>query len=120
MKHLVFLAVMVLIWIFLTVSVHSQTQSPVVVNIGAIFTYNSVIGRAAKIAMEAAVSDVNEDPGILNGTKLQLVMEDANCSVFLGAVGGTIEFVHCIFHLKHNRARCLGGRKLELLTIILI
>ncbi|KAF5458353.1 hypothetical protein F2P56_022386 [Juglans regia] len=85
MKHFVLPPVMVFIWIFLTVSVHSQ--SPAVVNIGAIFTYNSVIGRAAKIAMEAAVSDVNADPTILNGTELKLLTDDAKCSVFLGAVG---------------------------------
>lgn len=89
MKHFVFLPVMVFIWIFLTVSVDSQ--SPAVVNIGAIFTYNSVIGRAAKIAMEAAVSDVNKNPKILNGAELKLLTVDANCSVFLGAIGGTIE-----------------------------
>ncbi|KAG6657805.1 glutamate receptor 3.7-like [Carya illinoinensis] len=85
MKHFVFLPVMVFIWIFLTVSVDSQ--SPAVVNIGAIFTYNSVIGRAAKIAMEAAVSDVNKNPKILNGAELKLLTVDANCSVFLGAIG---------------------------------
>ncbi|KAK3031874.1 hypothetical protein RJ639_035644 [Escallonia herrerae] len=61
-------------------------QRPAVVNVGAIFTFNSVIGKAAKVAMEFAVSDVNADPRILNGTELKLIMEDADCSVFLGSV----------------------------------
>jgi ionotropic glutamate receptor len=47
-------------------------QSPAIVNIGAIFTFNSAIGRAPRVAMEAVVFDVNEDPKILNGTKLNL------------------------------------------------
>ncbi|OWM78564.1 glutamate receptor 3.7 [Punica granatum] len=63
-----------------------SSQKPSVVKIGAIFTYDSVIGRAAKAAMEAAVSDVNADPTILRGTELRLVMQDANCSVFMGSV----------------------------------
>ncbi|KAJ6723689.1 IONOTROPIC GLUTAMATE RECEPTOR [Salix koriyanagi] len=37
--------------------------------------------------MEAAVSDINNDIRILNGTKLNLLMDDVNCSVFLGSVG---------------------------------
>lgn len=61
-------------------------QRPAVVNIGAIFTFNSVIGRAAKVAMTAAVSDVNADPMILNGTELKLFMRDVNCNVFMGSI----------------------------------
>ncbi|XP_060672354.1 glutamate receptor 3.7 [Ziziphus jujuba] len=62
-------------------------QKPTSVRIGAVFTFNSVVGKVAKAAIEAAVSDVNEDPRILNGTKLKLVEEDTNSSVFLGSVG---------------------------------
>ncbi|PON68736.1 Ionotropic glutamate receptor [Parasponia andersonii] len=61
-------------------------QRPTSVNIGAIFTFNSVIGRVAKPAIEAAVSDINADPSILNGTKLELITEDSNCSAFLGSI----------------------------------
>ncbi|KAJ8763809.1 hypothetical protein K2173_003591 [Erythroxylum novogranatense] len=61
-------------------------QRPAVVNIGAIFTFDSVIGRAARPAMEAAAFDINNNPRILNGTELRLMMEDANCSVFLGSI----------------------------------
>lgn len=76
--------VLILIWVFPYGSVYCQR--PTVVNIGAIFTFNSVIGRAAKTAMEVAVSDVNADRSILSGTRLKLIMEDANCSVFIGSV----------------------------------
>ncbi|KAG6722293.1 hypothetical protein I3842_03G153600 [Carya illinoinensis] len=85
MEHFGFLPMIVLVGVFLTGSVYSR--SPAVVNVGAIFTQNSVIGRAAKVAMEAAVSDVNADPTILKGTKLRFITDDANCSVFLGSVG---------------------------------
>ncbi|KAA8526501.1 hypothetical protein F0562_008296 [Nyssa sinensis] len=66
-------------------SVHCQR--PAVVNVGAVFTFNSVIGRAAKLALEAAVFDINADPSILNGTELKLIMKDANCNVFMGSIG---------------------------------
>ncbi|KAK2649874.1 hypothetical protein Ddye_017363 [Dipteronia dyeriana] len=79
-----------LLFIFMTLWVGFSgsvvCQRPSVVNIGAIFTFDSVIGRAAKAAMEAAVSDVNADQGILNGTELRLITRDVNCSVFLGSV----------------------------------
>lgn len=61
-------------------------QRPAVVNIGAVFTFDSVIGRPAKVAMKVAVSDVNSDPRILNGTELNLIMGDAKCSVFMGCI----------------------------------
>ncbi|KAF2284961.1 hypothetical protein GH714_033188 [Hevea brasiliensis] len=37
--------------------------------------------------MEAAVSDINKDKRILNGTELRLFVDDARCNVFLGSVG---------------------------------
>ncbi|WCJ37575.1 glutamate receptor 5 [Euphorbia peplus] len=63
-----------------------DSQRPKLVNIGAVLTFDSVIGRAARPAMEAAVSHVNHDSTILNGTHLNLFMEDAKCSVFLGSI----------------------------------
>lgn len=63
-----------------------SSQKTSVVKIGAVFTYNSVIGRAAKAAMEKAVSDVNADPTILRGSELRLIMQDSNCSVFMGSI----------------------------------
>ncbi|KAF4382644.1 hypothetical protein CsatB_020725 [Cannabis sativa] len=61
-------------------------QRPRSVNIGAIFSFNSVIGRVARPAIEAAVSDINADQTLLNGTTLNLITEDANSSAFLGSI----------------------------------
>ncbi|KAF8410699.1 hypothetical protein HHK36_003233 [Tetracentron sinense] len=65
---------------------HVYSQRPKVVKVGAVFTYDSVIGRAAKVALDAAVADVNADPTILNGTRLEVIMEDTHCNVFMGSV----------------------------------
>ncbi|PSS16156.1 Glutamate receptor 3.4 like [Actinidia chinensis var. chinensis] len=59
---------------------------PSVVNVGALFTFDSVIGRAAKPAIAAAVDDVNSDSTVLPGTKLNLLFHDTNCSGFLGTI----------------------------------
>ncbi|XP_054815562.1 glutamate receptor 3.7 isoform X2 [Prosopis cineraria] len=85
MKH--FIAVPGIIWIWIILCGLARCQKPASVNIGAVFTFDSVIGRAAKVAMHMAVDDVNADPIVLNGTKLNLVMEDTNCNVFLGSIG---------------------------------
>lgn len=74
-------------------------EKPGVVNVGAIFTFDSVIGKVAKAAMEVAVSDINKDPRILNGTQLKLIMEDASCSVFMGSIRGIIfTFIFRSYH----------------------
>ncbi|KAG9454105.1 hypothetical protein H6P81_007009 [Aristolochia fimbriata] len=62
-------------------------QRPPVVNIAALFTYDSVIGKAAMVAMKTAVEDINADSTVLGGTKLNLIMENTNCNVFIGSVG---------------------------------
>ncbi|XP_002524179.2 glutamate receptor 3.4 isoform X2 [Ricinus communis] len=67
-------------------SVTVSSSRPSVVNIGALFTINSVIGRAAKPAIAAAVGDVNSDSSILPGTKLNLIVQDTNCSGFIGTI----------------------------------
>lgn len=95
MRYTEVLAVHTLIWVLLTGCFYCQ--KPSVVNIGAIFTFNSVIGRVAKTAMEIAVSDVNADSRILVGTKLKLVKEDANCSAFLGSIEGTFVISILVF-----------------------
>lgn len=66
----------------------SRPARPASVNIGAIFTLNSTIGRIAKIAIELAVKDVNSDSSILDGTTLKVQIMDSNCSGFLGIVEG--------------------------------
>lgn len=63
------------------------SSRPPVVNIGAIFSFDSTIGRVAKIAIQEAVKDVNSNSSILPGTKLVVQMHDSNCSGFLGMVG---------------------------------
>ncbi|CAA2974913.1 glutamate receptor 3.4-like [Olea europaea var. sylvestris] len=64
----------------------APSARPRVVNIGALFTLNSAIGRSAKPAILAAVDDINSDSSILKGTKLNLTLQDTNCSGFLGTV----------------------------------
>lgn len=66
-------------------SSHSRPSS---VTIGIMFTFNSVIGRVAKAAFAAAVDDVNADSSVLSGTRLNIVMQDTNCSGFLGTIEG--------------------------------
>ncbi|KAK1432477.1 hypothetical protein QVD17_09374 [Tagetes erecta] len=61
----------------------SIPSRPDVVNIGSILTLDSIIGKVAKIGLEAAVENVNNDPTILNGTKLKLTIHDSNFSGFL-------------------------------------
>lgn len=66
------------------------SSRPAVVNIGAIFTFNSTIGRVAKIAIEEAVKDVNSESSILPGTELAVTMQNSNCSGFMGMVEGIL------------------------------
>ncbi|KAK6142454.1 hypothetical protein DH2020_022802 [Rehmannia glutinosa] len=59
---------------------------PSVVNVGGLFTFNSAIGRSAVPAIVAAIEDVNSDTTILKHTKINLILQDTNCSGFLGTV----------------------------------
>ncbi|KAI8001415.1 Glutamate receptor 3.7 [Camellia lanceoleosa] len=77
--------VWVLIW-GLLLSCHVKCQRPEILRIATLLSYNSVIGRVSKVAIETAIADVNADPNILNGTQLKLIMEDTGCNVFLGSV----------------------------------
>lgn len=61
-------------------------KRPDVVNIGAILTYDSIIGRVAKVAIEGAIEDVNLDKNVLAGTKLNLIMKNDDCNAFIGAI----------------------------------
>lgn len=61
---------------------------PKVVNVGALFTMDSVIGKSVRPAIVAAVDDVNSNTNILHGTKLNLIVHDTNCSGFVGTVEG--------------------------------
>ena len=65
-----------------------SSNRPKEVKIGAIFVFNSTIGKAAKVAIQAAVDDVNSDPLVLHGTKLNITMQDSKQSGFIGIVEG--------------------------------
>lgn len=69
------------------------------VNIGAIFSFGTTNGKVARIAMTAAVQDINSDPSILGGRKLNLYMHDSNYSGFLGIVGGKNHIYIFLFSL---------------------
>ncbi|KAJ0039632.1 hypothetical protein Pint_28742 [Pistacia integerrima] len=60
----------------------SGATIPTVVNVGAVFSFNSTIGRLVKVAIDAAVEDANSSPSIIGGTKLKLTMQDTNYSGF--------------------------------------
>ncbi|CAA0833575.1 Glutamate receptor 3.2 [Striga hermonthica] len=66
----------------------NDSTGPDVVNIGAIFVLSTINGKVAKIAMNAAVEDVNSDPNFLGGRKLNLSIHDSNYSGFLSIIGG--------------------------------
>ncbi|XP_048491891.1 glutamate receptor 3.4 isoform X2 [Beta vulgaris subsp. vulgaris] len=67
-------------------SMPSSFSRPKSVNIGALFTFNSVIGRAVKPAIAAAVDDINSNSSLLEGTTINLIFHDTNCSGFLGTM----------------------------------
>lgn len=78
----------------------SASSRPEVVNIGALFTFNSIIGRAAMPAINLAVEDVNADPTILVGTKLNVIIQDTNCSGFVGTIEGELNFLNKSIFLR--------------------
>ncbi|XP_066389279.1 glutamate receptor 3.4-like isoform X2 [Miscanthus floridulus] len=59
---------------------------PPSVTIGALFTFDSVIGRSARTAIQLAVNDVNGDPDVLRGTNLSVIFQDTKCSGFVGTI----------------------------------
>ncbi|KAF2310246.1 hypothetical protein GH714_007398 [Hevea brasiliensis] len=72
--------------LFSSVYSRNVASRPAVVNIGALFSFDSTIGRVAKIAIEEAVKDVNANSSILHGSKLVVTMQSSNCSGFTGMV----------------------------------
>ncbi|XP_015065010.1 glutamate receptor 3.6 isoform X1 [Solanum pennellii] len=59
---------------------------PKVVNIGCMVSFNTLVGKVTKVAAEAAVEDINSNPDVLGGTKLNMITLDSNASGFLGIV----------------------------------
>lgn len=66
----------------------NATARPKVVKIGALLNFNTTIGKVAKVAIEAAVEDVNSNDAILGETKLNVTMQDTQNSGFLGMLDG--------------------------------
>lgn len=66
----------------------NDTARPKVVKIGALLNFNTTVGKVAKVAIEAAVEDVNSNNTILGETKLQVTMQDTKDSSFLGMLDG--------------------------------
>ncbi|KAF5735877.1 glutamate receptor 3.6-like isoform X3 [Tripterygium wilfordii] len=54
--------------------------------------FNSTIGKVAKIAIEAAIKDVNSNPSVLGGTKLKVKILDTKRSGFVGIMDA-LEFM---------------------------
>lgn len=75
------------------------------VNIAAIFTFSTINGRVARIAINAAVEDINSDPSILGGRKLVLSMRDSNYSSFSTIIGGRAYYLPVSY--LHVLACCL-------------
>jgi glutamate receptor, ionotropic, plant len=76
--------------LFLVVLVRAAAGArPREVALGALFTYDSTIGRAARLAIELAVDDVNADRTVLAGTTMKLMTQDTNCGGFLGTINGS-------------------------------
>ncbi|KAI4327856.1 hypothetical protein L6164_020268 [Bauhinia variegata] len=72
---------------FLSHGVTDVSNRPSVVNIGALLSFNSTVGKVAKVAIDAAVKDINSNPTILNGTRLNISMQDTKLSSgFLGII----------------------------------
>lgn len=80
------------LWISLTflgiVTLCGGSPRPDIVNIGALFSFSTIDGDVAKIAMKAAEEDINSNPTVLGGPKLSISMHDSNYSYFLGILGG--------------------------------
>lgn len=95
----------------------NSSNRPAEVNIGSLFTFNSATGKVAKVAIEAAIEDVNSNPAILGGTKLNITMHDANFSGFLAMAEGKhfrhVEYLCYIEFLKCSKNQCrtlgIGG-----------
>jgi glutamate receptor, ionotropic, plant len=71
-------------------AVSAAGARPGEVAVGALFTYDSTIGRAAQLTIELTVDDVNADRTVLAGTTLKLMTQDTNCSGFLGTIEGSL------------------------------
>ncbi|GAV81549.1 Lig_chan domain-containing protein/SBP_bac_3 domain-containing protein/ANF_receptor domain-containing protein [Cephalotus follicularis] len=106
MNKALFLAVMVLCHVAPFNGTNTNvTKRPEVVHIGALFPFHSIIGKVAKVAIEAALEDVNSNPSVLGTTKLKLTFQDTNYSGLLSMVEA--------FNLINNRTVAIIGPELS-------
>ncbi|XP_019185484.1 PREDICTED: glutamate receptor 3.3-like isoform X2 [Ipomoea nil] len=63
---------------------------PRVVNIGCILTLRSDVGKITKSVIETAVEDINSNPTVLGGTKLNITILDNNSN----GLQGIVEAIH--------------------------
>ncbi|XP_059072638.1 glutamate receptor 3.3 isoform X2 [Cryptomeria japonica] len=69
----------------LAIALPLQHQShPLMINVGALLSLNSTIGRISKIALEFAVQRINQEQKILRGTNILLKIMDYNCNTLQG------------------------------------
>lgn len=85
--------------LFVEVFSEEAALRPNVVNVGAIFSFDTTNGKVAKFAMKAAEDDINSDPSILGGRKLSVALHDSNYSSFLGFIGGILFPISSYFQL---------------------
>lgn len=83
------------------VGLDNSTVPPAFVNIGVLYSFNTSVGRIVKIAVEAAVKDINSDPSILGKTKLKLsLQEDSKYRGFLSIAEGKFIIILSLFWLE--------------------
>ncbi|XP_047167594.1 glutamate receptor 3.3-like [Vigna umbellata] len=87
MTKILLLVLLIFYHAFPSKGISSVSTRPTTVNVGALMSFNSTVGRVAKVAIQAAVDDVNSDVTILNGIELKILMLDTKLSTgFLGIV----------------------------------
>ncbi|KAI4353640.1 hypothetical protein L6164_002572 [Bauhinia variegata] len=100
----------------------NNSTVPDSVNIGVLYSFNTTIGIILKIAIEAAVEDVNSDSSIIGKTQLKVLMqEDSKYKGFLSIVEEFVEFygwrkvitVYVDDHYGRNGISALGDKLAE-------
>lgn len=81
-------SVFLIFCMFVAMGVIAQNGNKSVVNVGALYTFDSYIGRSIGPALHAAIEDVNADSTVLKDWKINLIFQDTNCSGFVGTVEG--------------------------------
>lgn len=82
------------------IGLDNSTVVPAFVNIGVLYSFNTSVGRIVKIAVEAAVEDVNNDPSILGKTNLKVSwQEDSKYRGFLSIAEGMPFLIFPLFLL---------------------